>query len=626
MEDTTEFMSDYLAIQTRLGRSQTMTDNQLIEGTEAYILQLDRLAKITGIQRSELSKQMESAAIDERLAGFLAGADDDVRKNVLETIAALESISPELAEAFKGLIATGGAPMNDLARSLLIADSSLGDLARSIGTGGADATDVLTSLGRAADGLPSDMLRLSSILPQMGNNILGAFVPLLRFSNAATAAREALEDQESALNQGSRGLLAFEQNVVALRNTILGTLINSGIFGGIEERFNSLMENIDATGPFFTALTGKVQQVVNWIDKWIFGLIEGEKTLNEVLSEIGDKITEGLSTIFRAGVRIIGEEIKNAFKESPGLVAAGIAVMLGPTAIAAVIGGIGKLFGASAVIAAMTGAIAKLFATGAAGAGAARAGTAGAGSQGGAFRALGAMLGRVAAPVTMALGAFQAGRTLSDNELTREEKGREVSGIAGGTAGALAGMKAGAALGLFGGTFAPITVPAGALIGGGIGYFGGGAIGKGVGSLFFRDQLEEEVSAVQELSDLTDLTPSFNTLTESVSGFEKAFNNLDLNTSEIDRTNQSLEKMVEQLKEINTQLQTSEQEFGDRFNNRIAPVSNNIAATESNRGEKLEEINTTLIDILRVLMQTYNIDRRQLNATRTMTSNLYTGL
>ena len=52
--------------------------------------------------------------------------------------------------------------------------------------------------------------------------------------------------------------------------------------------------------------------------------------------------------------------------------------------------------------------------------------------------------------------------------------GQTVVGVGGGLAGAYAGATLGAELGLFGGPFAEITVPLGALIGGGIGYFAGG--------------------------------------------------------------------------------------------------------------------------------------------------------
>lgn len=71
---------------------------------------------------------------------------------------------------------------------------------------------------------------------------------------------------------------------------------------------------------------------------------------------------------------------------------------------------------------------------------------------------------------------------MNDN-MTADEKAVGVSGAGGGMAGAAGGAYAGGALGAFGGPLAPVTVPLGALIGSGIGYFGGEFAGRGLANL-----------------------------------------------------------------------------------------------------------------------------------------------
>jgi hypothetical protein len=53
--DVADFQLNYINQQTLAGRSQTMTDKQLQDGSKEYIEQLDTLAKLTGKSRKELT-------------------------------------------------------------------------------------------------------------------------------------------------------------------------------------------------------------------------------------------------------------------------------------------------------------------------------------------------------------------------------------------------------------------------------------------------------------------------------------------------------------------------------------------------------------------------------------------
>ena len=57
------------------------------------------------------------------------------------------------------------------------------------------------------------------------------------------------------------------------------------------------------------------------------------------------------------------------------------------------------------------------------------------------------------------------------------------SAIGGGVGGIAGGAAAGAAVGMLGGPLAPVTVPIAALIGGGLGYWGGSAVGEKIGGI-----------------------------------------------------------------------------------------------------------------------------------------------
>ncbi|MEJ6474143.1 phage tail protein [Pseudoalteromonas piscicida] len=98
------------------------------------------------------------------------------------------------------------------------------------------------------------------------------------------------------------------------------------------------------------------------------------------------------------------------------------------------------------------------------------------------------LLGRAAAPLSVALGAFDAVSALTDETLTAKQKTTQVGAAAGGAGGALAGAAAGAAIG----SVVPVVGTAiGGLVGGALGAMGGesigGWLGDKLGSVFSSD-------------------------------------------------------------------------------------------------------------------------------------------
>ena len=258
-------------------------------------------------------------------------------------------------------------------------------------------------------------------------------------------------------------------------------------------------------------------------------------------------------------------------------------------------------------------------------------------------RGAGRFLGRAAAPLAIGAGIFDIGKTLQDDELSGSEKGEQVSGTTGGVAGGLTGAKLGATLGAIGG---PLGIAAGGLVGGGVGYLAGSSFGKGVGNFLFggdsddgaEEQQRQDVATAQQASQVSDdqmarleklvgFTPQVNTLTESIGTFQQKFNNLDLDYRDIDRSTRSFEKMAEQLEEINNQLD------GDKgFFEKLNPFSNSednptardaISQSGLNDSEQMQQLNRTLNDILAVLVASNDMNKKQLNAARAASGNLF---
>ena len=119
VDEINETLLQNLERQRRTFNFEGRADKSNMASALAYAQQLDRLAKLTGIQRKELQAQVEQQMSNERFQAMLAGQTRETGQR-LETFAAtVGSISPELAEGFQDLIANAGVPVTEAALSLV---------------------------------------------------------------------------------------------------------------------------------------------------------------------------------------------------------------------------------------------------------------------------------------------------------------------------------------------------------------------------------------------------------------------------------------------------------------------------------------------------------------------------
>jgi hypothetical protein len=101
----------FVTQQTRLGRSQQMSSDELRAGTRAYALELDALQKVTGLSREAIQKQQDAALSESR---FRANYESKMAEGTPQAIAAakammglqtqMNAIGPELGQATRDLM------------------------------------------------------------------------------------------------------------------------------------------------------------------------------------------------------------------------------------------------------------------------------------------------------------------------------------------------------------------------------------------------------------------------------------------------------------------------------------------------------------------------------------------
>jgi hypothetical protein len=206
-EEIGEMTGDFLTRQTRLGRAQQMDQNQLARASAQYVTELDQLSKLTGVQRKALADQQQQLLSETRFRAryeqISASMGEESAKRMMSFVQTLEAQSPQVAAAVKDIFATGGVPITDAGKQLMVLaggqiqnvlDYVLGSQ-ESMATSSATAAD---QLRQAIQPGAQSMLDIAAVTQDGSNVMTTAFAQILDFANNVKQTREAGESITNA--------------------------------------------------------------------------------------------------------------------------------------------------------------------------------------------------------------------------------------------------------------------------------------------------------------------------------------------------------------------------------------------------------------------------------------------
>lgn len=652
-EDINEQMTTYQMLTRAGARAETRNRTEQAQAAASLTENMLTLSKLTGEDIKAQQDKIAQAQMDVAFQRELAKMDEEERYKLNQAMAdaqaaggevAVDAIKaevlgmPPLTRRLQTFIATQGESariQQEAARramdSSITADEfeenrlkTMGDYLESQLAAGNEFDQLLKAGAMGAEGIAAE---LSEQLG-MSQNILMKYID--DTGGQLSFAREKFEeDFEGALPEVDGGgelgaMAAFRDSLRNARSALIDNLVNpllNLITPAIGEATTSLdnFTESEAFTQFSETIKNKLEEFKAWFGDWIAKFKEDPQAAWDELME------NHIKPFFDKAIQGAKEAIGSAFKD----------LITSPSVIGALVAGFGTLFAAQAVTSALTKGISGMFArataaraasaAGSTAGTAARSGSAGAAANSGrAGRLLkgGLRLGaRTLLPLTAALGAFDAFKGVANAEDILGMQEGEEAGF---------GDKAAAAFGsaLQGISFGLIDRESVAR----------GLTGRNQDADNTTQQQDAEVSRqasmvpdeqLQKLERLVGFAPQVRTLTGSIGTFQQEFNSLDLDYREIDRTVRSLEKMTEQLENINEQLQGGDDGgffgFGGNNNKNETTAGDVLSDLGTGQKEQLEKLNRVMTDILGVLLESNNMNKRQLTATRSMTSNLYQG-
>lgn len=270
-ENLNEFLGTFLDIQRVQQRFNRMSDAEITAGTITYAKELDRLTRLTGIQRENLDEEIKKQNADAIFQTYLQGLDKDQAIASQQLVATVSQLNPALGSSLKNFLATG-VQFDELSQQASALVPGFSDAVLAFRSGRIGIDQVLQSLASGAQTFRSQFNDPAVLLGGGLTDLANAFLPLSTLTlDTANASREQLLAQESLtknlaeFNESAKRLKAGFETIQTSIMIGLGPML-SGLIGGTNEGFimigNSLANFSKefpgiVAGGFVGALAGK---------------------------------------------------------------------------------------------------------------------------------------------------------------------------------------------------------------------------------------------------------------------------------------------------------------------------------------------------------------------------------
>lgn len=318
MEETASGLVNYIDLQTQLGRAQKMTDMELRMGSEEYLMELDQLARATGLQRKEVMELQKQQLADKNVKNVMLGMSEAQRKEYQRTLTALKAAGGN-TDIFAKLVASGGRGLDNVSRSYarLYPEIARQAAAFSQNRGTFEGTAAAFNAGqRAASGMNTAFYRNTALLGVLGKEtnqaateMAGMKVMAESLTDAERAQIEAVENAEKAAAGVDRTLLNLRNIFMSYLEPALKKFLDS--VGG----FAGLMDTEKGAGK---KLKEFMERVGNYF-KSLFDTLSSENGgVGAMFKQIGTDIVDVL-------VPVMGEALFKLFTHPTVLTAMGLA-------------------------------------------------------------------------------------------------------------------------------------------------------------------------------------------------------------------------------------------------------------------------------------------------------------
>lgn len=310
VETLNEGLANYIEIQARNNILEQRSSQELIEGTQNYLAEVDKLARVTGMERKEAQQAMLAGQEEAKFRNMRARLEtDEARTRFDANLAFMEQLGP-MGDVLKDL-SDGAAQTREAQLAMSVLGPDLMSLAQRAGRADVNPEQLRNQLAAMADTGQSFVQRLSSSafqsLPGEFQGFLNSLVSLNRLNNDAIA----LTDEEIANRSTiTEALTTFQRTVRAVKETLLAGFLESRIFEDITNGLESFSSYF--TTEQVTAFFNRLVDNLGWVNAWYE---RTKSAMSDFLADIEEKglgpaIEEAISNLINTAQEILlGKEV-----------------------------------------------------------------------------------------------------------------------------------------------------------------------------------------------------------------------------------------------------------------------------------------------------------------------------
>ena len=335
MDALAEHTANYMEQQAMQGRLAGRSQAQLKAGSEQYLMQIDRLAKVTGKSRKEAEALLKKQSAEANVMVMSSKLSGQALINFQDGLAFVDSELPGFSNAIKDM--ADGVAQTPLAQKLAATIPGFADLQKQLGEGSISQEEYVKKMAGFGPQMDSffknmDPAQVSALMGKEGFE--GMTSGLAEFNKMSTkyqnANFKAMQDEQKGRDKTTSAVASFEVAITEMRNKIKTTILDSGLF----DMF------IEGIGKFTTWFTAEGEDGISALDKYLDEILKYGEELGKFLKDTweasGGDLGKFFSTVwdekfkpmiedgFKIVGKIFGDWFGAFFKEHIGTLIVGV--------------------------------------------------------------------------------------------------------------------------------------------------------------------------------------------------------------------------------------------------------------------------------------------------------------
>ncbi len=283
-QDINKGLATYGNMLRMQGLQGRQSNAQLVAGAQKYLKELDALAKITGVERSQKEAEMMAALKDAQFQGAMAGKSEEVRKSFLSTLGGLAGgMQGPLGNFAKDILATGTATTEENQKLLAMMPESAkmlqdlkGKMDRGEAVSEAERNKLNNLMAREGAKAAKQMGGTFAAAPEFAQTMNALTLAQSMQQNAVTQATEEQKKAAAETDAQNEAIQKSKQTLAEFSNSFQMALANSGLLQILMTTFTTMAELVQTlVVPAFHMLAPAIFAITDFIQDNMVPLLAG---------------------------------------------------------------------------------------------------------------------------------------------------------------------------------------------------------------------------------------------------------------------------------------------------------------------------------------------------------------